>query len=374
MARAWFRFSVMPGWLLVVFLSLVAGLYSNPAGAQQSLKQQTSPVPRQLILPEAIVAGAPATLAVLDSQGSLVPNVVVELPGQRVTTDATGRALFKAPTEPGTMNAKIAGHAITASTSVVNAENLAPHAAPGAPPSGVNIAAYPRAIAIHDRFSLEGYGFRGAADANRVTLNGDPCLVLASSPVSLVVLPGPHVPIGEVPLRINVGGTDAGQFPVSAVMLEINGPTEAVSAGSTGKLIVRAIGTKEPLPLEVRNASPGVIQLAKGNVQRLKTSGGEENSVPVDVKFVTGGNYLVSARLLSEEADTPDFESARMRLTEARKIASGSWPARIDSVLLKIDHGKQDLPQIRAELRSMLNDKPEAPVASLLDSAYHELN
>jgi hypothetical protein len=42
-----------------------------------------------------------------------------------------------------------------------------------------------------------------------------------------------------------------------------------------------------------------VIQLAKGNVQRLKTSGGEENSAPVDVKFETGGNYSVSARLLS---------------------------------------------------------------------------
>lgn len=372
MAHARFGFAGLVWDLAVV---LLVAVFPVSVLAQQAPKPHAAPVPRQLILPETVVAGAPATLAVLDTQGSLVPNVVVELPeGQRVTTDPTGRALFKAPNQPGTLIAKIAGHAITASASVVNSENLAPRGRPGASPSSISIASYPRAIAIHDRFSLEGYGFRGAADANHVTLNGDPCLVVASSPVSLVMLPGPRVPIGEILLRVSVGGTDAGEFPVSAVMLEINGPTEAVGAGSTGKLIVRAIGTTEPLLLEVRNASPGVIQLAKGNVQRLKTSGGDENAAPVEVKFVTGGNYLVSARLLSEEAGTPDLESARLRLSEARKIASGSWPARIDSLLLKIDHGTQNLPQIRAELRSMLDDMPDAPLASLLDSAYRELN
>lgn len=367
MPRAWARRKVVSAVLLMAVLS------SIPASAQT--KPQVSPVPRQLILPETLVAGAPATLAVLDSQGGLMPGVVVELPqGQKVTTDASGRALFKAPNEPGTLAAKIAGHAITASASMVSSENLALPGPSGAAQPGVTIASYPRAIAIHDRFFLEGYGFRGAADANHVTLNGDPCLVVASSPISLVVLPGPRVPIGEVPLRVNVAGVDAGLFPVSAVLLEFNGPTEAVNAGSAGKLIVRAIGTAEPLLLEVRNASPGVIQFAKGNVQRLKTSGGEENAAPVEVKFVTGGNYLVSARLLSEQANTSDLETARERLAEARKIASGGWLARIDHVLWKIDHGTEDLPQIRAELRAMLDDKPEAPLASLLDSAYRELN
>jgi hypothetical protein len=34
-------------------------------------------------------------------------------------------------------------------------------------------------------------------------------------------------------------------------------------------------------------------------VQRVKTSGGDENIAPVEVKFVTDGNYTVSARLIS---------------------------------------------------------------------------
>jgi hypothetical protein len=167
---------------------------------------------------------------------------------------------------------------------------------------------------------------------------------------------------------------DAGQFPVSTVLLEFSGPTDAVDAGSTGNLTLNVHGTTEPLLVEVRNGSPTVIELSKGNTQRLKTSGGEENSAPVEVKFVTGGNYYVTARLLREAAGPPDLASAKKRLAEARKIASGDWPARIDRVLLKIDQAPQDLPQIRAELKSLLDEKPGAQLALLLDSAWRELN
>jgi hypothetical protein len=34
-------------------------------------------------------------------------------------------------------------------------------------------------------------------------------------------------------------------------------------------------------------------------VQRVKTSGGDQNIAPVEVQFVTDGNYLVLARLIS---------------------------------------------------------------------------
>jgi hypothetical protein len=117
--------------------------------------------------------------------------------------------------------------------------------------------------------------------------------------VSLVVLPGPRLPIGELNLHVTVAGVDAGQFPISAVLLEFTGPEETVNAGSVGRLILHAHGTTEPLVLEVRNSSPEVIQLSNGNTQRIKTSGGEDNIAPVDVKFVTNGNFIVSARLIS---------------------------------------------------------------------------
>jgi hypothetical protein len=297
MVRAWVR-SKLPGHCLA--FTLLVGLWGAFAAAQQPPKPHTSPVPRLIILPTKVVAGAQATLAVLDSQGRLLPNIGVELSGgQKVTTDMTGRAVFKAPDEPGKLVAKVPGQGINSSATTVTSEDPGPQVAPGGPPGGGKVVSYPHVVAIHDRFTLEGTGFQGAADSNHVYLNGDPCLVVASSPLSLVVLPGPRVPVGEVTLGLTVAGMDAGQFPVSAVVLEFSGPAGAVNAGSSGELILHVHGTKEPLVLEVRNGSPGVIQLSKGNIQRLKTSGGDENIAPVEVKFVTDGNYSVSARLVS---------------------------------------------------------------------------
>ena len=209
-ARGFVKTCRVAAWLSPFLVGVCAAL----ATAQQPPKPHASPAPRLIILPPRLVAGAQATLAVLDSQGRLLPNVTVELSGgQNATTDMTGRAIFKAPDQPGTLVAKASGQGVTASATVVAPmilpDQVRHHGAPGA----VHVASYPHAMTIHDRFTLEGAGFRGAADSNHVYLNGDPCLVVASSPVSLVALPGPSVPIGDVTLHVTVGGIDAGQFP-----------------------------------------------------------------------------------------------------------------------------------------------------------------
>ena len=274
------------------------GLCCVPVAAQQAPKSHPSPSPRQIILPSKVIAGDQATLAVLDSQGRLLPNIIVDISGgQKVTTDTTGRALFNVPGGAATLAAKIEARGIASSTKVLPAEVPIPLAAS----EGGKIMDYPRVVSIHDRFTLEGPGFRGAADLNHIFLNGDPCLVLASSSVSLVALPGPHVPLGDIRLQVDVAGGGAEEFPVSAVILEFSGPAGAVSAGSAGALTLRARGTNLPLNVEVRNGSPKVIQLAKGNVQRLKTSGGDQNTVAIEVRFVTGGNYSVSAKFISAD-------------------------------------------------------------------------
>ncbi|HLE35737.1 MAG TPA: hypothetical protein VI699_01175, partial [Candidatus Acidoferrales bacterium] len=51
-----------------------------------------------IVLPPKLSAGQQTTLAVLDSSGRLASSAVVEFSGgERVTTDATGRAVFTAP-------------------------------------------------------------------------------------------------------------------------------------------------------------------------------------------------------------------------------------------------------------------------------------
>ena len=287
---------------LLVVLSLLAVCVAPFAAARQAAKPRPTPSPRQIILPPKLLAGAQATLAVLDTQGRLLPGAEVELPeGQRVTTDSTGRAMFQAMSQPGMLVARLSAGQIATTAMVVAPGRPGGLPGTGENPSATKLVSYQRVLAIHDRFNLQGTGFRPAADANHVYLNGDPCLVVAASPLGLVALPGPGVPVGDVTLHVTAGGADAGQFPVSAVLLEITGPAEAPNAGATGKLIVRARGTAEPLLIEVRNGSPAVIQLAQGNVQRLKTSGGEENIATVEMKFVSDGNYSVSARLVQPE-------------------------------------------------------------------------
>src|ERR1700722_10082519 len=90
---------------------LVSGCVVS-AAAQQPSKSQAS-LPRTIVLPQKLLAGDPATLAVLDGTGRMMSGTVVELStGQKVTTDGAGRALFVAPSEPGTMTAKISGREI----------------------------------------------------------------------------------------------------------------------------------------------------------------------------------------------------------------------------------------------------------------------
>ena len=102
---------------------------------------------------------------------------------------------------------------------------------------------------------------------------------------------------------MRAGGSDTGPIPVTGVLLDFSGPAEAPTAGAEGKLILRVHGTTEPLDVEVRNASPEIIQLLHGNLQRLGTSGGEQNIAPVELKFLASGNYVVTARIAP--FDTP---------------------------------------------------------------------
>ncbi len=73
-----------------------------------------------LLLPRRIVSGERATLAVLDMNGRLTPGVTVNFSnGDRLTTDATGRALFVAPLNPGVIYGSIAGRTGRVATAIL---------------------------------------------------------------------------------------------------------------------------------------------------------------------------------------------------------------------------------------------------------------
>jgi hypothetical protein len=238
---------------------------------------------------------------------------------------------------------------------------------------GLQIQSFPHFLSLHDRFTIEGTGFRGEADANHILLAGQPSLVLASSPVALVVLPGPRVPIGMADLRLSVAGVEARAGPVTAVLLAVSGPAGTWHVGDQGMLTVRAYGTEERLVVEVRDASPGIVQLSRGSVQRVTTSGGERNAVEVEMKSLAPGDYTVTARLVPTASGLPDLEAARQKLLAARALATGSWTGRLDRLIGRIDREPQDPAEIRTELEHMLEDKPTGQFAFLLQSAWQAI-
>ena len=348
-------------WICLSRIILPAALAAFPAFAiAQEVPRVPAAAPRTIVLPRETVAGATATLAVLDSSGRLLPHVVVEiLGGQKVTTDSTGRASFVVPGEAGVLTARISGRDVSASAPITKMSDPAPATSVEDLSPALRVLDVPHFISLHDRFTLGGGGFRGEAADNRVFLSDRECLVLASSPVSLVILPGLHIPIGTINLRVTAGGHEAGPKPVVMVLLELGGPTEAPPAGAQGKLTVRAHGTRERLAIEVRNSSPEIIQFVRGNVERVTTSGGEPNAAEIETKFLASGDYTVTARLIPTDSGLPDLEAARQKLVAAR-------------ALRRIERAPQDIAEIRAELQEMLDEKPSGEFAFLIESAWQE--
>src|SRR6202043_1326875 len=144
----------------VILSGLCALLFACSAHAQQAPNPAGA---RILLLPRRIVSGERATLAVLDVNGRLTPGVAVNFSnGDRLTTDATGRALFVAPLKPGVIYGSIAGRTGRVATAIL---------APGeAASTSIEVSSAPRFASLTDRFELFGKSFCGDADANEVTI------------------------------------------------------------------------------------------------------------------------------------------------------------------------------------------------------------
>ncbi len=261
--------------------------------AAQNRPASTAGVPRSIVLPKELVSGAPATLSVLDAAGRLVPGVVLETTsGEKLRTDATGRAEFTAPVAPGKLVVHVEGQMIAASAPVVPASDSEAGAS-----LGVQLASSPHVLEVRNRFGLAGTGFRGIADENHITIGGKQALVLAASPTSIVALPDPDTPLGAAVLSAGVANQSPALAAVAVVTLEAIGPQGALRVGQKTTFTVRVRGTTEPLRIEVSDLSPAILQLPDGNPLRMTTSGGAMNEAKFEVVPLAAGKYSVRAHL-----------------------------------------------------------------------------
>jgi hypothetical protein len=255
-------------------------------------KPSPSAAGRILLLPRTIVSGDRATLAVLDTNGRLAPNAAVSFSnGDRLTTDKTGRALFVAPLTPGIIFGSLVGREGRVPMTIL------PPGESGA--SSIQVDSIPKIASLSDRFEIAGRGFCGDADANQITVSGDPAFVLASSPASLVVLPPPDLPPGRASVDISCAKRNGPPLEVVFVALSLEADSSPVAPGVLRRLTVHVRGTRDKVTLEAKNLAPDIAELAGGNPQKATSSGGAENLAHFDVVGRKLGSFLISIRLLN---------------------------------------------------------------------------
>jgi hypothetical protein len=272
-----------------IFAGLIAGVLAAGASAQQPAPAASGA--RILLLPRRIVSGERATLGVLDVNGRLTPGVTVNFSnGDRFTTDATGRALFVAPLNPGVIFGSIAGRTGRVATAILSASEAAS--------TSIEISSAPRVASLTDRFEIFGRSFCGDADANQVMVAGQQAIVLASSPTALVVLPPPDLRPGSAAVEISCAKRRSAPFSITVVGLELEANSSPLKPGEHRTLTVHVRGTAGKIALEARNLGPEVAELSGGNPMRAASSGGVENFARFEVVGRKSGSFLISIRLV----------------------------------------------------------------------------
>lgn len=282
------RLAPLPTLLRICLAATLLPVYPS------AFAQKTPPAPagRILLLPRSIVSGERATLAVLDVNGRLTPGATIVFSnGDRLTTDATGRALFVAPLNLGAIVASIAGREGRVSTTILPRGETAAAA--------IEVATIPKIASITDRFEITGQGFCGDADANQVTVSGDPAFVLASSPTSLLVMPPADLQPGRASVDLSCAKLTGPALEVVFVALDLEADSSPLAPGVHRSLTVRVRGTTSKVGLEAKNLAPDIAELAGGNPLRVSSSGGTENLAHFEVVGRARGSFLISIRLLA---------------------------------------------------------------------------
>ena len=270
--------------LVLLVLALSAGAADYPG-------QQPAPAAsggRTLLLPRQLVSGEQATLAVLDSYGRLTPGVSVNFSnGDHLKTDATGRALFVAPLDPGVLTASIAGRSEGVRTTVVGPlTNTA---------TAVEVTWAPRLASVTDRFDIEGRGFCGDADSNEVRIRGHLALVLASSPTRLAVLPPADLAPGNATMSIHCGNRSPKVMSITFVALALEADRSPLAPGEERTLTVRVRGTTYKVALDARNLAAEVAELRPP--ARVWSTGGAQNVAHFAVLGKRRGNFAIAIGL-----------------------------------------------------------------------------
>ena len=320
-----------------------------------------------IVLPPKVVAGRPATLAVLGADGRLTPNVAVDMGANlRVTTDRTllVGALFVCSRMPGHVTiAKASG---VTEVALIDAPRISP-----APASAASVTPF---AGLHDPFAFCASGLSGDADANLVKINGEFALVLAASPECLVALAPPKAAPGPAKVSVEVSPTQATPMistsgSLTLVSLEFAPPIPPLQPGKKSRFAVNVHGSDQPLRLVVENDSPGVLAFTHGDTQELRTAGGAHNSAEFEVQATRSGDFKFHARVLS----VMDGTTAVRYLQAAAAIAPTNLQSTMRSLADRLAQHPNEAEKIRTHLESFIAASDPGDFRSLLEAAHSAL-
>jgi hypothetical protein len=310
-----------------------------------------------IVLPPRLVAGKPATLAVLGVDGRLAEGIAVTIgDALHLKTDKTGRATFITPVGPSVLIASGSGNSAAA---LIDAD---------APANATQKLSVPTVVSVQDQFSICGANLVEPADANRVSLNGERAFVLAASPECVTVLANPRALPGPAKITVeNAGGAWAGA--TTLVSLHFDPPIPALVPEKRSKLALHVQGSTDQLRVQVENRTPGVLRFVRGDVQSLTTSGGAENSGEIAVEAIRSGDFSFRAKVLP----APDPQSASRYLLAAGTLAQKDSKSRIDGYARDLQKHPENVAKIRRELQAIASATIPGDFKTLIESARSAL-
>jgi hypothetical protein len=285
--------SVSPAPALPPAVSSTRG-WDSPAPSPATRVPSSS---AQVLLPEKAVAGQFLTAAVMNPNHAGEPLVELSFNGATLATSQDGKALYMVPDDaiPGpTLQVGLAARPEQQAATVQILQPLAV-------PTGPQIPRVDRVSQLAEsggEIVIDGHSFDGVADRNRVIVDGTyDAHVLVASPVQLKAdLPGNLIP-GSHSVSVSTAGlrSNPGQFEV--VALEIRPFGKETAKDDINRLAVRVLGTSQIVRVHVKNFTPEVLKIGRGDELVLNSPGGTNNQIVLAVQRLRKGSYHVDAKL-----------------------------------------------------------------------------
>lgn len=237
------------------------------------------------------------------------PKKTVEVKAGQQTEVVAG----KEPTKPGPIKGPPPPDPAEEPVSPPSSPPAPPPSSPTPPPSTPTTPPAPAGPA-----TITGCSSRGQAGhavcvcgnfpgqtARALEADGRPLTVTASGPGRAQVLLPRSLPPGKLVISGDrAAGFARGQRCTVDVWVLETELKDVIRQGKSTELTVRALGTRNKVRVRVKNLSPDIVRLDGGNEQVVKTNGGRDNSVEIDVETLRPGKANISV-VLEDVADCP---------------------------------------------------------------------